>query len=92
MTGNNQHRFAKDKLCLANPIALYDRMTDLVDKWRATHPICLNFNRASDMVSHSTPRDKLWGHGPWSNSNMGERLARLVGSENNSQHFEVMTV
>ncbi|PKU45219.1 rna-directed dna polymerase from mobile element jockey- hypothetical protein [Limosa lapponica baueri] len=75
VTGNNQHRFTKDKLCLANPIALYNRMTDFVDKWRAAHAICLNFSSAFDMVSHNTPRDKLGIHGPWGNFKMSERLA-----------------
>lgn len=90
MTGNNQHRFTKDKLCLADLIALYNRMTDFVNKRRAAHSICFNFSRAFDMVFHSSPRDKLGKHGPWENSKMGERLARLVGSESNSQHFEAM--
>lgn len=61
--------------------------------WRnkAVHVTCLNTSRAVDPHG-TTPGDKLGRHGPWAGSKMLDRLSRLAGLENSSQHLEGMTL
>jgi len=58
VTGENYHGFTKGRSCLTNLVAVYDDITALMDKGRATDTICLNF----DMVSHSilSQIGKIW--------------------------------
>jgi len=48
---DSQHGSSKGKLCLAD-VALYDRVTVLVDKGRATDITCLALCKAFDIVPH----------------------------------------
>lgn len=45
----------QEQTVLINPIALYSKTHDSVDKWRAANAIYLNFSRHFDMVSNITP-------------------------------------
>ena len=61
--GDSQHGFTKGKSCLTNSEAVYDRVTVLVDKGRATDIIYLNLCKASDTALHNILVSKLKKHG-----------------------------
>ncbi|KAK4816602.1 hypothetical protein QYF61_018650, partial [Mycteria americana] len=51
-TGNSQPAFIKDKSCLTNMIAFYNKMTIIADKGRAVYAIYINFSKVFDTVFH----------------------------------------
>jgi len=61
VSGNSQHSFTEDKLCLTNMIAFYDKITRSVNEMRAANIICLDFSKAFDSVFHNILEPKL-GH------------------------------
>ncbi|CAM5162260.1 unnamed protein product [Natator depressus] len=55
---NNQHGFAKNKLCQIN-LAFFDRVISLVDGGEAVDAVYLDFSKAFDTVSHDLLINKL---------------------------------
>ena len=47
------------KLCLTNPIDVYDEMPGLVDEGRAVNVVYLDFSKGLDTVSHKILIDEL---------------------------------
>lgn len=58
MSESRQQRYTERKLCMANLIALFDEITDFMDKKTSVNTIYLNFNIAFNTVSLSTPGTK----------------------------------
>lgn len=58
--GSNQHGFVKSKLCQANLISFYDRVTGLVDKKDAIDVISLDFCKPL-ILSYLTFSSTDWG-------------------------------
>lgn len=56
MTGDNQHGFVKDMLCLTNLVAFCGSVTEVVGEERATDVICLDLCRAFGIVSRRLMR------------------------------------
>ena len=50
---SNQTRFTKCKLCLTNPIAFCDEVTDVEDKEGGLDVVHLAFSKAFDTISQS---------------------------------------
>ncbi|XP_054370369.1 triadin isoform X2 [Molothrus ater] len=57
MIGNSQHGMTKEKSCLTNFLAFYDRVTAVVDEGRATGIISLDLNK--DTVPHDIYVSKM---------------------------------
>jgi len=51
--GDSQHGFTNDTLCLMNLMVFYNRVTALMDNWRATDIIYLDLCKAFDTVPHN---------------------------------------
>jgi len=48
---------------LFNLISFYEQVTQLVDEGKAVEVFYVDFSKAFDTVSHSTPLEKLAAHG-----------------------------
>ncbi|KAJ7396464.1 rna-directed dna polymerase from mobile element jockey-like [Pitangus sulphuratus] len=56
---DTKHKFTKGKLCLANLIAFYDKVTCLADARQAVHIVYMDFFKAFNEVSHNFFLEKL---------------------------------
>ncbi|TRZ10286.1 hypothetical protein HGM15179_016825 [Zosterops borbonicus] len=81
----SQHGFRRGGSCLTNLISFYDQVTRLVDAGRAVD-VCLDFSKAFDTVSHSTPLEKLAAQGLdrstlcWVRNWLDGQAQRVVGN------------
>ncbi|CAM5171140.1 unnamed protein product [Natator depressus] len=60
---NSQHGFTKDKSCLTNLVAFYDKITGSVDEEKAVDVLFPDFSKAFDTVSHRILARKLKKYG-----------------------------
>lgn len=52
-------RLYKSKFYLSNVTGFYNEISESVEKWRAADVVYLDFNKASDTISHSPPLTTL---------------------------------
>lgn len=63
LVGSNQHGFVKSKLCQANLISFYDRVTGHVDKGKVIDVIYPDFSNAFDSSPHDILINKQGRYG-----------------------------
>jgi len=60
---SSKHRFTEKKSCLTSLVNFYYEMTGLVEEGRAVDIVYLDFNKASDTVSHKILIEELIKYG-----------------------------
>jgi len=63
LLNESQHGFRKGRSCLTNLLALFDRVTGVVDEGDGIDVIYLDFAKAFDKVPHQRLISKLISHG-----------------------------